>query len=89
MKNTTTIGKLPESSSEMRAYRPKSAQKMLDISESYFWDQVAKGRLKTIKISPKVTLVTSEAINNWIALCEADMSAKLGPVPCRRKAGAA
>lgn len=56
------------------AYRPREFQRAYGVAKSYFYEQVAQGRLKTIKAG-KATLVTREAANEWLALCAAETRA--------------
>lgn len=46
--------------------RPKNAAKYLDIGLSTFWLYVSQGRIKTIKLSDRVTVVHEDELERFI-----------------------
>lgn len=46
--------------------RPKNAAKYLDIGLSTFWLYVSQGKIKTIKLSDRVTVVHEDELNRFI-----------------------
>lgn len=59
------VGALPP---EKLAFRPREFQETFGIRKSFFYEEVAKGRIEIIKCG-KATLITREAASDWLALC--------------------
>ena len=74
-KSKKTIADEKIQSLEKQAYRPREFQRAYGIAKSYFYEQIAQGRLKIIKAG-KATLVTREAANEWLALCATETQPK-------------
>ena len=49
-----------------KLYRPNEIIKLLGIGRSTFWLYVKEGKLKAIKLSPKVTVVKEEELLRFI-----------------------
>ena len=47
-------------------YRPKDAAKFLGVGLSTVWLYVKQGKLKTIKLSDRVTIISKESLDNFI-----------------------
>lgn len=47
-------------------YRPKDAAPYLSVGLSTFWLYVSQGKIKTIKLSDRVTIVTQEELDRFI-----------------------
>lgn len=47
-------------------YRPKEIALHLGVGISTFWLYVSQGKIKTIKLSDRVTVVTQEELNRFI-----------------------
>ena len=47
-------------------YRPKNAAKHLDIGLSTFWSYVKQEKIKVIKLSSRVTVVSSDELERFI-----------------------
>jgi len=56
---------------QKQAYRPREFQRTFGVGKSFFYDEIAKGRLKVVKAG-KATLVTREAASEWLALCASE-----------------
>ena len=52
-------------------YRAGEFQRTWKISKTFFYEEVKKGRLKTIKAG-RAILITRAAVEAWLALCEAE-----------------
>lgn len=46
--------------------RPKNAAKFLDIGLSTFWLYVSQGKIQTIKLSDRVTVVHEDELQRFI-----------------------
>jgi|WetSurMetagenome_2_1015567.scaffolds.fasta_scaffold1423004_1 hypothetical protein len=55
-----------------QAWRVKEFLYAFGIAKSFFYEQIALGRLKTIKAG-KATLITRQAAEEWLTLCESEM----------------
>lgn len=51
---------------EEKLYRIKMVSELTGISKSQLWKEVQMGNLESIKISPRITLFSSDAINSFI-----------------------
>lgn len=60
---------------EKQAYRPQEFQAAYGIAKSYFYEQIAQGRLKVIKVG-RATLVTREAADEWLQLCAQESASR-------------
>ena len=47
-------------------YRPKEAALFLGVGLSTVWLYVKQGKLKTIKLSDRVTIISKESLDNFI-----------------------
>jgi excisionase family DNA binding protein len=56
---------------EKLLYRPKEAASMLGIGRDKLYDLMRSGRLRSIK-DGGARLITAEALNNYVALLEAE-----------------
>lgn len=48
-------------------YRPNEVAQMLGIGKSTFWLYVSQGKIKTQKLSDRVTIVTAKEVDRFLA----------------------
>lgn len=52
--------------SGQRCFRPRDAATYLGVSESQLWALASTGQIETIKLSPRVTIVTRETLDGFL-----------------------
>ncbi len=57
-----------------RAYSPRDAAKQASVGLTLLYSEISKGRLRKLKVGRR-SLITAAAIQDWLALLEAEQRA--------------
>jgi len=53
----------------IKNYRPKDAAKYLGVGLSTVWLYIKQGKLQSIKLSDRVTIISQESLDNFMSAC--------------------